>query len=355
MFYLEFKGKELESFFKSGNRRIFRQVNFKYNRNIWFIVKLIPNLEGSTFLGIKADYDPRKVSNISYDCELRLKELNLRIRKAKKSKELVCWDKDTVQLDDIRDLPKLTFSMSFSIDWIQYRTDFKRRQVTPVSDVVKPCKMMKQFVFQYHVKENETATLKGGQCLTMNGPDGSEWIFYLFPKGKERKPKAGEPCASLYGNLLRFPPQIKSIKYHLNGKVSTAGEVIMEKQGEYTMKCDNPVTMPCAAFPVWDQTKSLDLEVTFTITEMIDVDDQLIDFEGRDSIIFNQFNPSSGTFICVMMQIIYCFKCLCSLRFIRRQICNVCFSVHIASFDGLLSVHIASFDCNRILFWLFMT
>ena len=284
---MEFNGKGLKSFFKSGNRRIFRQINFKYNRNIRFIVKLIPNLEGSTFLGIKSDYDPRKISSISYDCELRLKELNVRIRKAMKNKEFVCWDKDTVQLEDIRDLDKLTFSMSFSIDWIQYQRDFEGGHVFQLSDVVKPWRINKQFIFQYHVKENEAKNLKGGQCLTMDGPDGSEWIFYLFPKGKERKPKAGGPHSSLYGNLLRFPPQIKSIKYHLNGKVSTADEVIMEKQGEYTMKCDNPVTMPCAAFPVWDQTKSLDLEVTFTIMEMIDINDHIIDFEGRDSIIFN--------------------------------------------------------------------
>ena len=242
---------------------MFRQINFKYNHNIWFILKLIPNLEGSTFLGIKADYDSQKISSISYDCELRLKELNLRIRKATKNKEIVCWDKDTVQLDDVRHLPKLTFSISFSIDWIQYRTDFKRRQVLPVSDVVKPYKMMKRFIFQYHVKENETATLKGGQCLTMDGPDGSEWIFYLFPKGKHRKPKAGKPHATLCGNLLRFPPRIKSIKYHLNGKVTIADETVMEKQGEYIMKCDNPETMSCAAFPVWDQTNTFDLEVTF--------------------------------------------------------------------------------------------
>ena len=181
-----------------------------------------------------------------------------------RNKKSIRWNMDAVPLKDLRRFQSLHFSIAIVVDWVQYQD-----RIESIPCLLKTLKS--RWTLEKHFERDALSQLQRGQCCTVDGPVGSNMIFYLYPKGKSREaPKSptDPSVCELYANLLRKPWWIKSFKYHFTLRFVTKNMLEYETEGEIKTEGDRWLSFSFAKPNVQLFTGWRSLKLTGTIIDI---------------------------------------------------------------------------------------
>ena len=215
---------------------------------------------------------------MSYQAQVRLigdQHEILRICKMARNKKSVRWNANAVRLEDLRRFESLQFSVSVLVDWVQYQD-----RIESIPCLLETLKT--KWTFQQHLDSDKLSELQQGQCCTMDGPVGSNLIFYFYPKGKDRGSSSQSP-SGLYGNLLRKPWWIKSFKYHFTVRVVGKDLSVHQTEGEIKTEGNRPLSFSFEKQNLHFVSGWRSFEIMGTITEIKRTNGEYLGMEKEDS------------------------------------------------------------------------
>ena len=248
------------------------RAHSRYHPNIVFEVKAWTDGD-SLGMAVKPLFDPHKISSVSFQFDLRIKEIDT-VLKAGVQKHSSNWlgllRSGAVLLEDLRAMAfdRLTFEFWFDVDWVE----------TSNGEIVRlnqnPCHLRKFWRFDGRIDFDSLKDIKHTQNHIFENANLKNWSFQIAIQGYNRP--------VLFCILLRFPVGVKSIKWKVRMKIAADSQW---RQWRINIKCDNRTqcisAYPC---PVGITSGKVDFTITATIVEVISSDNTAIDLSQYDVI-----------------------------------------------------------------------
>ena len=237
--YILVRGQKLQQFLSTKRNKSICRGTFKYSPDMSFKYKIYPkgNVgKESTDLMMKPKYDKQQIIRMSFQSVLKCIETGTVTRKCTVDSKCryINWGREILLLSELRQFESFTFTVSVSIDWVQYRDRIELLNPIPIR-----LKKHNAFTWTIHQSLNyKLRKMRRGQQYALSGSD-SHLQFTLHPKGVLDRNGAVRSESELRVSLSRCPVGFKSILYQWRLTLIGVSGVQFDLDGRSRINCGN--------------------------------------------------------------------------------------------------------------------